>query len=244
MGILEGKNDPGRRGHAGHLDRVPRGPDRPGARAPRSIVSNFGRAMSLTGRVIKKLDPVPPLLEVDVTNEEHLAGLADALRSTSTPRRRRALAGVREPRDRAGRQVPQHALVGRRDRAPGVGLLPGLADHGLQAAAGRAGLGGRADLRRHGLLAGLRLDGRLQVGPGEHQPLPGPLPRARGRPGEPGRRRTAGDPGQEGHRRGRRVQRGLGSAGPDRLGPAGHGARRPRRSSRCSATSSPRPPAR
>lgn len=44
------------------------------------IVSNFGRAMSLTGRVIKKLDPVPPLLEVDVTSEEHLNGLADALR--------------------------------------------------------------------------------------------------------------------------------------------------------------------
>jgi len=43
------------------------------------IVSNFGRAMSLTGRVIKKLDPVPPLLEVDVTNEEHLAALADKL---------------------------------------------------------------------------------------------------------------------------------------------------------------------
>ena len=43
------------------------------------IVSNFGRAMSLTGRVIKKLDPVPPLLEVDVTNEDHLAGLAEAL---------------------------------------------------------------------------------------------------------------------------------------------------------------------
>jgi enoyl ACP reductase len=41
------------------------------------IVSNFGRAMSLTGRVIKRLDPVPPLLEVDVTNDEHLAGLAD-----------------------------------------------------------------------------------------------------------------------------------------------------------------------
>ena len=43
------------------------------------IVSNFGRAMSLTGRVIKKLDPVPPLLELDVTNDEHLAGLADKL---------------------------------------------------------------------------------------------------------------------------------------------------------------------
>ncbi len=44
------------------------------------IVSNFGRAMSLTRRVIKKLDPVPPLLEVDVTNDDHLTGLADQLR--------------------------------------------------------------------------------------------------------------------------------------------------------------------
>jgi len=43
------------------------------------VVSNFGRAMSLTGRVIKKLDPVPLLLEVDVTNEDHLAGLAAQL---------------------------------------------------------------------------------------------------------------------------------------------------------------------
>jgi enoyl ACP reductase len=44
------------------------------------VVSNFGRAMSLTERVLKRLDPVPPLLEVDVTNEEHLATLADRLR--------------------------------------------------------------------------------------------------------------------------------------------------------------------
>jgi meromycolic acid enoyl-[acyl-carrier-protein] reductase len=43
------------------------------------LVSNFGRAMSLTRRVIARLDPVPPLLEVDVTNDEHLAGLAEAI---------------------------------------------------------------------------------------------------------------------------------------------------------------------
>ena len=43
------------------------------------VVSNFGRAMSLTRRVIKKLDPVPLVLEVDVTNEDHLAGLAAQL---------------------------------------------------------------------------------------------------------------------------------------------------------------------
>ncbi|GAB3697060.1 enoyl-ACP reductase FabI [Mariniluteicoccus flavus] len=39
------------------------------------LVSNFGRAMSLTNRVIQKLDPVPPLLEVDVTDPAHLESL-------------------------------------------------------------------------------------------------------------------------------------------------------------------------
>ncbi|MFX4271203.1 enoyl-ACP reductase FabI [Propionibacteriaceae bacterium Y1685] len=43
------------------------------------VVSNFGRAMSLTNRVIQKLDPVPPLIEVDVTDPEHLASLPDRL---------------------------------------------------------------------------------------------------------------------------------------------------------------------
>ena len=46
------------------------------------VVSNFGRAMSLTRRVIRKLDPVPPLLEVDVTSDDQLAGLADGLRES------------------------------------------------------------------------------------------------------------------------------------------------------------------
>ncbi|MDN5761259.1 MAG: enoyl-ACP reductase FabI [Microlunatus sp.] len=78
MGILEGKNIL----VAGvtldtsigfHVARIAQ---REGANV---IVSNFGRAMSLTRRVIKKLDPVPPLLEVDVTDEQHLAGLAAAV---------------------------------------------------------------------------------------------------------------------------------------------------------------------
>ena len=78
MGILEGKNilvagvtlDTS---IAFHVARIAQ------AEGANVIVSNFGRAMSLTGRVIKKLDPVPPLLEVDVTNDEHLAGLAGAI---------------------------------------------------------------------------------------------------------------------------------------------------------------------
>lgn len=44
-------------------------------------VSNFGRAMSLTRRVIQKLDPVPALLEIDVTDEEHLKRLPETLRA-------------------------------------------------------------------------------------------------------------------------------------------------------------------
>jgi enoyl ACP reductase len=44
------------------------------------LVSNFGRALSLTRRVVSRLDPVPPVLEIDVTNAEHLAALPDLVR--------------------------------------------------------------------------------------------------------------------------------------------------------------------
>ena len=44
------------------------------------LVSNFGRALSLSRRVVAKLDPVPPVLEIDVTNAEHLAALPDLVR--------------------------------------------------------------------------------------------------------------------------------------------------------------------
>ncbi|MDN5571606.1 MAG: enoyl-ACP reductase FabI [Propionibacteriaceae bacterium] len=50
------------------------------------VVSNFGRAMSLTQRIVKRLDPVPAVLELDVTNPEHLAGLPDALRGVGVER--------------------------------------------------------------------------------------------------------------------------------------------------------------
>lgn len=44
------------------------------------VVSNFGRAMRLTQRVVTSLDPVPAVIELNVTDEAHLAGLADLLR--------------------------------------------------------------------------------------------------------------------------------------------------------------------
>ncbi|MEE9965634.1 MAG: enoyl-ACP reductase FabI [Propionicimonas sp.] len=43
------------------------------------VVSNFGRAMSLTARVLKRLEPEPPLIELDVTDPDHLARLAGLL---------------------------------------------------------------------------------------------------------------------------------------------------------------------
>lgn len=44
------------------------------------LISNFGRALSITKRIAKRLPVEPPVLELDVTNEEHLAGLADQVR--------------------------------------------------------------------------------------------------------------------------------------------------------------------
>lgn len=44
------------------------------------IVSNLGRALSLTQRVVTRLDPVPPVIELDVTDDEHLARLPQQLR--------------------------------------------------------------------------------------------------------------------------------------------------------------------
>ncbi len=44
------------------------------------IVTNFGRALSITKRIVKRLPSEPPVLELDVTDEEHLATLADRIR--------------------------------------------------------------------------------------------------------------------------------------------------------------------
>lgn len=43
------------------------------------VVSNFGRALSLTKRIVQRLDPVPPVIELDVTDADHLAGLTGEL---------------------------------------------------------------------------------------------------------------------------------------------------------------------
>lgn len=50
------------------------------------VVSNFGRALGITNRIVKRLDPVPAVLDLDVTEPEHLAGLPDALRAAGMER--------------------------------------------------------------------------------------------------------------------------------------------------------------
>ncbi len=44
------------------------------------LISNFGRALGITRRIARRLPTEPPVLELDVTDEDHLAGLADAVR--------------------------------------------------------------------------------------------------------------------------------------------------------------------
>jgi len=40
------------------------------------VLTSFGRAMSLTGRMARRLDPVPDVLEMDVNDEAHIAAVA------------------------------------------------------------------------------------------------------------------------------------------------------------------------
>jgi enoyl-[acyl-carrier protein] reductase I len=44
------------------------------------LISNFGRALGITRRIAKRLPTEPPVLELDVTDEAHLAGLEAAVR--------------------------------------------------------------------------------------------------------------------------------------------------------------------
>ena len=78
-----------------------------------------------------------PVVELDVTDQEHLATLADRVREHVD-----GLDGVVHsigfaPQSCLGDGVPRRAVGGRRDRAPGVGLLVEVARHGGAAAVRR-----------------------------------------------------------------------------------------------------------
>jgi enoyl ACP reductase len=44
------------------------------------VLTGYGRGLTITERAAKSLDPVPPVIELDVTAPEHLDSLADRLR--------------------------------------------------------------------------------------------------------------------------------------------------------------------
>src|SRR6476620_2035015 len=44
------------------------------------LISNFGRALGITKRIAKRLPTEPPVLELDVTDEDHLGRLEAAVR--------------------------------------------------------------------------------------------------------------------------------------------------------------------
>jgi len=46
----------------------------------RIVLTGFGRGLSITGRIAKRLADPPPVLELDVTDEEQLGSLADRIR--------------------------------------------------------------------------------------------------------------------------------------------------------------------
>ncbi len=78
MGILEGKQIlvTGLTTHTSIAFAVARIAQEQGAKV---VVSNIGRALRLTQRMAKRLDPNPPVIELDVTNGEHLEHLPDTL---------------------------------------------------------------------------------------------------------------------------------------------------------------------
>ena len=49
------------------------------------LVSNFGRALGITKRIVGRLPEEPPVLELDVTDEDHLAGLEAQVREHLGP---------------------------------------------------------------------------------------------------------------------------------------------------------------
>ena len=44
------------------------------------VLTSFGRQLRLTRSIARRLPSTPPVVELDVTNDEHLAGLAEAVR--------------------------------------------------------------------------------------------------------------------------------------------------------------------
>ena len=183
MGILEGKRILVAGVTMDSLDRLRDGQGRPGAGRDRADLQlRAGARHHPADR--QRLPHEPPVLELDVTDDDHLAGLADAgARARRRPRRRRALDRLRQPGDDPRRQVPRRPVGRTSAQAVQVSAysFKSLAAACLPLMApGR--LARRADLRRDRRLAGVRLDGRRQGRARVVHPLPRPRPRPAGHP--------------------------------------------------------------
>ncbi len=84
LGLLEGKNIlvTGVTHHTSIGFAVARFAQEQGATV---LISNFGRALSITRRIAKRLPEMPPVLELDVTDADHLAALPDLVREHLGP---------------------------------------------------------------------------------------------------------------------------------------------------------------
>ena len=78
------------------------------------VLTSFGRTMKITQTIAKRLPTTPPVVELDVTNQEHLDTLAERLgEHVDAPRRRAALDRLRPagrvqlPRGAPGRTSPR-----------------------------------------------------------------------------------------------------------------------------------------
>lgn len=79
MGILEGKNIlvTGVLTDGSIAFHIARLAQEEGANV---VLTGFGRGLSLTNRIAARLPKLPPIIELDVTNQEHLDGLAAEVR--------------------------------------------------------------------------------------------------------------------------------------------------------------------
>jgi hypothetical protein len=64
------------------------------------VLSSFGRVMRITEKIAGRLPQAAPVVELDVTSEEHLAALPDRVRAASTCRRARRCAALDRVRAR------------------------------------------------------------------------------------------------------------------------------------------------
>ena len=207
------------------------------------VLSSFGRAMSLTRRAARRLPSEPEIVELDVTDSEQLAGLADVIGG----RLDGVLHGIAF--------APESCLGGGFLTAPweDVSVAMQVSVYSLQALT----VATLPLIRGHGgSVVGLDFDNATQAWPvydwmgvakaalGATSALPRPGPRCGEGARQPRRRRTAADHRGEEHPRLRAVRGGLGRARAARLGRRATASRSRRPASRCSRTGSPPRPAR